>query len=243
MRSTNFAGLALIGLGLVAACGKGKSPSAADSTRSIDLVQGDSAYQLNDRPAASPAPAPPPAPSRRRTLTLGSNTSIEATTQRTISSRNDKAGESFTATVSSDVKNGQGRVVIPAGSTINLTITELQAANDKGKADGRITVLVSSVTVEGRTYPISAGITSMAHTLKGRGVGAAEVEKTAAGAVLGGIAGRIIGGDKKGTVIGAVVGGAAGAAIAVQTANRDVVVVAGTPMVITLNEPVTVTVR
>ena len=245
MRSTRFAGLALIGLG--AACGKGTPRSAADSTRSIDLVRSDSAYQLNDRPASSPAarpaPTPPPAPSRSRTLTLGSNTSIEATTQRTISSRNDKVGETFTASVSSDVKDGRGRVVIPAGSTINLTITELQAANDKGKADGRITVLVSSMTVGGQTYPVSASITSMAHSLKGRGVGAAEVEKTAAGAVLGGIAGRVIGGDKKGTIIGAVVGGAAGAAIAVQTANRDVVVVAGTPMVITLNEPVTVTVR
>lgn len=247
MKTFRFAGLALAGL--LAACGKGGPQSAADSTRSLDLVRSDSTYQLNDRPAANPAPAPapapppPPAPSRSRTLTLGSGTSIEATTDRTISSRNDKAGETFTATVSTDLKDNRGRVVIPAGSTVNLTITELQPANDKGKADGRITVLVSSVTVQGQTYPVSASITSMAHTLKGRGVGAAEVEKTAAGAVLGGIAGRIIGGDKKGTIIGAVVGGAAGAAIAVQTANRDVVVVAGTLMGITLDESVTVTVR
>ena len=249
MKRIIFAGLAVTSL--LAACGKGPSRSAADSTRSIDLVRGDSAYQLNDRPAAEPAPAPapkpapPPAPApvRSRTLTLASSAAIEATTQRTISSRTDKAGETFTASVSSDVKDSRGRVVIPAGSTVNLTITELQAANDKGKADGRITVSVSSVTVGGQTYPVSASITSMAHTLKGRGVGAAEVEKTAAGAVLGGIAGRVIGGNKRGTIIGAVVGGAAGAAIAVQTANRDVVVVAGTPIVITLNEPVTVTVR
>ncbi len=241
MRQIRLAGLAVAGL--LAACGKGGPQSAADSTRSIDLVRSDSTYQLNDRPAANPVPAPPPAPPRSRTLTLGSGASIDATTDRTISSRNDKAGESFTATVSSDVKDSRGRVVIPAGSTVNLTITELQPANDKGKADGRITVLVSSVIVGGQTYPVSASITSMAHTLKGRGVGAAEVEKTAAGAVLGGIAGRVIGGNKKGTIIGAVVGGAAGAAIAVQTANRDVVVVAGTVMAITLDESVTVTVR
>ena len=241
MSKLRFAGLTIAGL--LAACGKGGPQSAADSTRSIDLVRSDSAYQLNDRPAPAPVPAPPPAPPRSRTLTLGSGASIEATTDRTISSRNDKAGESFTATVSSDVKDSRGRVVIPAGSTVNLTITELQPANDKGKADGRITVLVSSVMVGGQTYPVSASITSMAHTLKGRGVGAAEVEKTAAGAVLGGIAGRVIGGNKKGTIIGAVVGGAAGAAIAVQTANRDVVVVAGTVMAITLDESVTVTAR
>ena len=190
---------------------------------------------------SSPAPGLPPAPSR--TLTLGSNTEIEATTERTISSGTDKAGELFTASVSGDVTDGHGQVVIPAGSIVNLTITELQAANDKGQSDGLITVQVTSVTVGDQTYPVSANITSMAHTLKGRGVGTAEVEKTAAGAVLGGIAGRVIGGNKKGTIIGAVVGGAAGAAIAVQTANRDVVVAAGTPIVVTLNEPVTVAVR
>jgi type IV secretory pathway VirB10-like protein len=176
-------------------------------------------------------------------LTLGSGTRIDATTQRTISSRNDKAGETFTAKVTSDVLDGRGRVVIPAGSTLNLTITELKSATDKSKADGSITVAVSSLTVGGETYPVTAEITSMAHTLKGRGVGEAEVEKTAAGAVIGGIAGTVIGGSSKGTIIGAVVGGAAGAAVAVETANRDVVVVAGTPIVVTLHEPVIVTVK
>jgi hypothetical protein len=170
------------------------------------------------------------------TLTLASGTTIDATTERTISSRTDKAGETFTASVSSDVKDARGRVAIPAGSTITLTITELQSADDKSKADGRITVDVTSVTVNGTAYPLSASITSMAHTLKGQGVGGSEVAKTAAGAVIGGVAGRVIGGGKTGTVIGAVVGAAAGAAVAVETANRDVVVVAGTPMVITLNQ-------
>jgi hypothetical protein len=142
--------------------------------------------------------------------------------------------------VTTDVKDSRGRVVIPAGSTITLTITELQPANDKSKIDGKITVAVTSVTVRGQTYPVSAGITSMAHTLKGRGVGATEAEKTGAGAVIGGIAGRVIGGSSKGTIIGAVIGGAAGAAVAVETANRDVVVVSGTPIVITLTAPLTV---
>lgn len=235
MKNRMLAGLALAGL---AACGTGGSQSAADSARSVELAAADSGYRLNDRPASSPAPSPAPSPNR--SLTLASGTRIAASTQRTISSRHDKAGATFTASVSSDVKDSRGRVVIPAGSTLNLTITELQPANDKSKADGRITVLVSSVSVRGQTYPVAASITSMAHTLKGRGVGTTEVGKTAAGAVIGGIAGRVIGGDSKGTIIGAVVGGAAGAAVAVETANRDVVVAAGTPMVVTLNGPVTV---
>ncbi len=150
-------------------------------------------------------------------------------------------GATFTANISADVKDTRGRVVIPAGSVVNLTITELQPAKDKGQADGKITVMVSSVTVGGTSYPMSGEITSMAHTLKGRGVSEAEIEKTAAGAVIGGVAGRIIGGNAKGTVIGVVLGGAAGAVIAAQTADRDVVLVAGTPLVITLKGPLTIT--
>ena len=70
------------------------------------------------------------------------------------------------------------------------------------------------------------------------------------GLIVGGAAGALVGravdnhGDRAtGTIIGAVVGGAAGAAVAVETANRAVVVVAGTPMVVTLNGPLTVAVR
>jgi hypothetical protein len=252
MRRAIIAGLAAVGL---VACGRGKEQAAADSSRSVQLAQGDSNYRLNDRPAGgttrpaptpspaprpAPAPSPAPAPRPSASLTLGSGTQVSATTLRTISSRNDKAGETFTASVSSDVKDSRGRVVIPAGSTVTLTITELQPANDKSKIDGKITIAVTSVTVRGQTYPVSAGLTSMAHTLKGRGVGTTEVGKTAAGAVIGGIAGRVIGGGSKGTIIGAVVGGAAGAAVAVETANRDVVVVSGTPIVITLTAPLTV---
>lgn len=173
-------------------------------------------------------------------LTLGSGTTIAATTQRTISSRSDKAGESFTASVSRDVADSRGRVVIPAGATINLTITTLEPATDKSKADGRIRVIVNSVTTNEQTFALSASVSSMAHTLKGQGVGAGEVEKTAGGAVAGGIIGRVVGGNATGTVVGAVVGGAAGAAVAVQTANRDVVVAAGTPIVVTLNGPLNI---
>lgn len=172
-----------------------------------------------------------------RSRTVGTGTEIEATTDRTISSRSDKAGETFTATVSSDVTDERGRVVIPVGSTLTLSITELQSATDKGKADGRIKVRVTAVTIGGQTHPLSATISSMDHTLKGRGVGTTEAGKTAAGVVIGGVAGRVIGGDAAGTVIGAVVGGAVGAAVAVETANRDVVVVAGTPITVKLNEP------
>lgn len=251
MRKTLMTGLAALSL---AACGKGGSKVAADSTRDIGRAIGDTTYPLHDAPAVAVTPppvTPPPAtpprsvppPAAARTLTLRAGTQIDAVIDRTISSRTEQAGGTFTARVANDAKDSHGRIVVPAGSTVNLTITELQPSNDKGQADGKITVQVTSITVGGTNYPASAAIASMDHTLKGRGVGSTEVLKTGAGTVLGGVAGRVIGGNSKGTVIGAVVGTAAGAVIAAQTANRDVVVAAGTPLVISLNGPLTIKVR
>lgn len=245
MRMIMAAVLAVAGL---AACGQRSARLASDSTRSVELARSDSNFRLNDRPTSSATSAPtpsskvsrPPGPAPARSRTLVSGAQIEATTDRAISSRTDRVGATLTARVVTDVKDGQGRIVIPAGAVVNLAITELQPAKDKGQADGRITVMVSSLAVDGVTYPVSGEITSMAHTLKGRGVSEAEIEKTAAGAVIGGVAGRIIGGNAKGTVIGVVVGGAAGAVIAAQTADRDVVLVAGTPLTITLRRPMTI---
>ena len=171
---------------------------------------------------------------------LASGTTISATTQRTISSKDDKAGAQFTATVSQDVPGSGGKVLIPAGSTLNLTVTDLQQASNQGDADGNITVQVNSVTVGSRTYPLSADITSMSHSLQGQGVTTGQAEKTAAGAVIGGITGRIVGGNANGTIIGAVIGGAAGAVVGSKGKHSDVVLAAGTPIEVTLKGPVTI---
>jgi hypothetical protein len=173
-----------------------------------------------------------------RTLVTGST--IDATMGRTITSRSTKAGETVQTTVDTDVKDASGRVVIPAGSIVELTITEIQPAKNRGQADGTLTIQVTGVKVRGQDYPIAAEVTSVSHTLKGRGVTAGEVEKVAVGTAIGAVAGRIIGGNTKGAVIGGVIGAAGGTAVAIQTASRDVVVVEGTPLTLTLTGPLTV---
>ena len=165
---------------------------------------------------------------------------MDLTTSRTITSRSNKPGETLVTTVDADVLDAAGRVVVPAGSTVELTITAITPARSKGAADGTLTLEVTGVTVRGQSYPIEAQITALAHTLKGRGVTAGEVEKVAVGAAVGAVAGRIIGGNTKGAIIGAVVGAAGGVVVADQTASRDVVLGAGTPVEITLTGPLTV---
>jgi hypothetical protein len=167
-------------------------------------------------------------------------TRVAAAMNRTITSRSDKAGETVTATVTADVKNGRGQVVIPAGSTVELRITQLEPARNKSQSDGKLALQVLAVSVRGQRYPAHGEVTSVPHTLKGRGVTAGEAEKVGVGTVVGAVAGRVIGGNAKGTLIGGAVGAAGGTAVAIETASRDVVVSAGAPVMITLTSPLRV---
>jgi hypothetical protein len=175
--------------------------------------------------------------------TLVSGRQVEARIQDSISSRHNSAGEMLRATVSTDVKDAYGRVVIPAGSAVTLRITQLEAATNKSDADGNIALEVTSVMVHGQGYSVDAPVESVPHQLVGRGVTAGEVEKVGGGAVIGAVVGRVIGGDTKGAVIGGAVGAAAGTAAAVHWASRDVVVTPGTSIVFSLTHSLTVAAR
>ena len=118
-----------------------------------------------------------------------------------ISSRRNKVGETVTARISKDVRDENGRVIIPAGSTARFTITALAPAENKSATQGTINLQLASITVRGQDYPIGGSSTSVEHTLRGRGVTTGDAAKVGAGAAAGAIAGRILGG-KKGTVIG-----------------------------------------
>ena len=231
MTRTLLARLAL--LGLLACDGSAQVPGAHAGGRNLALVPISTSGGLNDRLVNS----------RPATRTLASGAIIDATTGRTITSRSTTPGETLTASVVADTKDRNGRVVLPAGSTVELTVTDITPATNKGQSDGTLTLEVTGVTVHGRKYPISAEVTSMYHGLKGRGVTAGEVEKVAVGTAIGVVAGRVIGGNAKGAIIGGVVGAAGGTVVAIETASRDVVVNAGTPVVITLTGPLTVASR
>jgi hypothetical protein len=235
----------MLSLAALAACsGGGKSSLAgADSlSRDLSRPQPEAGSALNDRPAAeAKAPAtkvaaskPRPAAAAPSPRALAAGTLIQAAISDSINSRHDKAGKTVTAAVAHDVKDRAGRVVIPAGSVVTLTVTELAPAKSKSAADGKLALQATSVNVKGRIYALDADVDPVAHELKGRGVSAGEVEKVGVGTAIGALGGRIIGGNTKGAVIGGVVGAGAGTAVAVQTASRDVVVRPGTPVKITL---------
>jgi hypothetical protein len=134
------------------------------------------------------------------------------------------------------VTDGAGKVFIPAGAVVQLTVTQLEPAGSRSDADGKLVMRVDGVRAGSELRKITAEVRVVPHELRGRGVTGSEAGKVGAGAAAGAVAGRVIGGDTRGAVIGAATGAAAGAAVAAHTADRDVVVSARTPIVLVLKK-------
>ena len=238
----------------VLACAKPDQTSqSADSTaRNLTLAPTESTAALKDVPAPSTEAAKPapekktpvkkpvaPKPAAPAPLMLAAGTRVPATASDTISTRTAKAGDAFTATVSQDVKNPAGRIVIPAGATVSGTIVAANPAPNPNST-GKIELAVTSVTVRGASYAIDASVVGMDTIMKGRGVTKADAAKVAGGAVAGAIVGKLLGKNTKGAVIGGAAGAAAGAAAARQSRDIDVVIPKGAAITIKLNAPLTV---
>jgi hypothetical protein len=212
--TTRYGPVLAISLVLLAACAKGES---------------------TDRSGGSIATA-------AGSYNLAAGTLVDAAVTDEISSRHAKAGDAFTASVVEDVKNADGLVAIPAGSTVHGSITEVKSAPNAG-ATGTLTLAVSSVTVRGKTYDITASIDSLATTRQGQGISTMDAARVAGGAAAGAILGRVIGGNATGTIVGGVLGGAAGAAVSAAIKDVDIVLPAGTHMMLTLKQRLTVAAR
>jgi len=245
--------LAILAVTILAACGgETRDSIAADSlSRDLQLAPADSSAELGDyaaaapakpvapkpRPKPRPAPAPAPAPAP---LALASGTIIPTAVDQEINSRSNKKGEIVTTTVSSDVTDSRGRVIIPAGSKVTMTITEIRESENKGDQTGKLTLTPTEVAIGGRSYPLTASAEALDRHLMDRKTNAGDVAKVGAGATIGALAGRVIGGNTKGAVIGGVIGGAVGTQRAVETQDRDVVVPAGSRVQLTLQSGLTI---
>jgi hypothetical protein len=243
--------LAILTLALLAACGGDRSASmAADSlSRDLQRLPVDSSATFSDQAAATPvaAPAPPvaakpkakpkpkptPAPAPAP-LALAAGTVVGTTMDREITSKTDKPGATVTGTVASDVTDATGRVVIPAGSRVTLTITEIHESENKGDKTGKLTLTPTAVMIAGESHALDGSAVALERTLRDRKTNAGDVAKVGAGAGIGAIAGRVIGGNTKGAVIGGIIGGAVGTQRAIETQDRDVVVPANSRVEVTL---------
>jgi hypothetical protein len=235
--------MVLITLALLAGCGGKKDGAAAgdESTRDLQRPTVDASARLNDRPAKSGAPvAAKPASKQAKPVarTLAAGTSISAKFDASISSRTHKAGQTLTGTVASDVKDKNGRTVIPAGSRVHLTITAIKESERKSDKTGKLVLVPTKVEIAGKNYPMSGSATALDRTLKDRKTNAGDLAKVGVGVGAGALLGTAVsGGSTKGAVIGGIAGGAVGTQRAIETQDRDVVVPVGSRLKVTLKAP------
>jgi hypothetical protein len=244
--------LAILTVALLAGCGGGGSDRAAADSLSRDLqrLPVDSSATFSDtaepvaqpvaakpkpqpKPKPKPAPKPAPAPAPK---VVASGTVLATAIDAEISSKVNKAGETVTTTVKSDIADAKGRVLIPAGSKVTLTISEIHESENKGDKTGKLTLTPTAVEVHGQSYALAGTAVALDRYLKDRPTNAGDVAKVGAGTAIGAVAGRVIGGNTKGAVIGGIIGGAVGTQRAIQTQDRDVVVPAGSRVQLTLSQ-------
>lgn len=170
--------------------------------------------------------------------TIAAGATLTTHSSSRICTNTNKVGDHVTATLENAVSGSNG-AAIPAGATVNLTVTRLKRSEN---ANDPIVMefAVNSVTFDGRTYPIEATVESASVERVKDQPSSKDAQKVAIGAVAGAIAGKIIGKSTKGAVIGGAAGAAAGAATAAATSNYQGCVPSGGSIVIKLTAPATV---
>lgn len=144
-----------------------------------------------------------------QTRTIPSGTEIKVRTDTTIPAK-PAANARYTASVSEDVKDSSGNVVVPRGSRAEL----VAEPNEKGTDT---TLDLRSVTINRQRYILETQNKST--TPGGLGANKRTGKYVGGGAAIGAVLGAIMGGGK-GAAIGALVGGAGGAGAQVYTGRK-----------------------
>ena len=169
---------------------------------------------------------------------IAAGTTLTTHSNARVCTNTNAVGDHVTATLDNAVSGSNG-AAIPAGATVNLTVTRLKRsenANDPVIME----FAVNSVTFGGHTYPVEASVEDAKVERVKDQPSSKDVQKVAIGAAAGAIAGKILGKSTKATVIGGAAGAAAGAATAAATANYQGCVPSGGQIVIKLTAPATV---
>jgi hypothetical protein len=139
--------------------------------------------------------------------TLPKDSEIKVRTDTAIPAK-PPANAKYAASISDDVTDSSGSVVIPRGSRAQLVA--VQNGNDT-------TLDLHSVTVNGKRYVLTAQGKSSAHG--GLGANQRTAKYVGGGAAVGAVLGALLGGGK-GAAIGALAGGGAGAGAQVYTGRK-----------------------
>jgi len=234
MRVRLLLSLSLISALLLVGCSKQseEQPPPADNSAasSAGTEQGNQAAQPAPRQEAV---APAPKPAAPKNVVVPAGTAITATLGSTLSSKTSHTGDTFLATIAEPV-SVDGVTAIPAGSTATGQVTDAKNMG-KFKGEARLSIALSSITVNGVNYPVQTTAAGRSEKGKGKRTTVAVAGGAGAGALIGGLAG-----GGKGAGIGALVGAAAGTVGGAFTGNKEISLPAESAVSFTLNEPVTI---
>ncbi|MGH9555808.1 MAG: hypothetical protein ACRD2Y_08295 [Terriglobales bacterium] len=220
-----FAALFLV-LSLALALGACSSSKPAEETSATGA--GTATSETAAKPAEKPGiierilakPVPVPA-----------GTTLTVKLDQAVGSKISENGEPFTATLANPIMV-DGKEVIPKGSTVSGTVVDAKARG-RFKGEGRLELVLNSITVRGSEYDIETNTVTRIAKGKGKRTAAMVGGGAAAGAVIGALAG-----GGKGAAIGAGVGAGAGTAGAGLTGNQQIVIPAESALSFKLASPV-----
>lgn len=192
----------------------------------------------NTAPPSSVTPPQQPAPSvpevRRITVPAGTRVTIRTTDP--VDSRTDRVGQTFLASVDSEIVV-DGQVVVPRKAGAYLRLTQASSAGElSGKSELRLQL--ESIAAGGKTYAVESSTIERSAEPEGPNTVRDVAITTAIGAAIGAIAG-----GGKGAAAGAAAGAGAGVAIAAITKGEQVLVRSETRLDFLLERPVEIEVR
>jgi hypothetical protein len=168
------------------------------------------------QPSSQTATTQPPPPPPEVHVTAG--TTLVIRIDQRLSARGSQRGEKFTGEIAEAVTDDNGGVIIPKGSPVGGRVDASKArGNFKGAAD--LKLRLTSLTLNGKEYPLATRDVLERKKGKGKRTGAFIGGGTGLGLLLGGVAG-----GGRGALIGGLAGAGAGTAGAGLTGNKDLVI-------------------
>jgi hypothetical protein len=175
---------------------------------------------------------PKPAP---RTVTLAIGTAINIGTTDTLSTKINRTGEEFSASLNEAIIEGKWTIA-KRGAAVKGVITESDPGG-RVKGVASMSLKLTSLTLaDGREVSISTN----SYTVEAKSSKKKDAAKIGIGAGIGAAIGAIAGGGK-GAAIGAGVGGAAGTGTVLATRGDPAIVSSETPITFELATPLKVT--
>lgn len=213
-----FAGLA----GLMVGCGQ-EAPKPASAVESAKAPA----------PVALAEPAPKAEP-QLVAVTLPAGTVLQVRTATALSTKLNKAGESFSATLAQPLIAG-GKTIAAKGASVQGVIA---TSDHGGRVKGRANLALRLASVQTAAGPVK--ISTNAFNRQAPGTKKRDAAKIGSGAGIGAAIGALAGGGA-GAAIGAAAGGGAGTGVVLATRGAPAVIGSESLISFRLRAPVTVT--